>query len=70
MSEDELLPILKANTADIPSLYLVVGGPQRVDIAAKKLDGPGLVSHNREFRIMKDSFKGAEVGIATEYRSN
>jgi hypothetical protein len=25
MSEDEFLPILKANTADIPSLLLVVG---------------------------------------------
>ena len=69
MSEDEFLPILKANPADIPSLLLVVGDPQRVDIAAKKLDGPGLVSHNREFRIMKGSFKGVEVGIASEYRS-
>ena len=69
MSEDEFLPILKANTTDIPSLLLVVGDPQRVDIAAKKLDGPGLVSHNREFRIMEGSFKGVEVGIASEYRS-
>ena len=70
MSEDEFLPILKANTTDIPSLLLVVGDPQRVDIAAKKLDGQGLVSHNREFRIMKGSFKGVEVSIATQYRLN
>lgn len=62
---DDILPILKTARASIPEKLVVVGDPARVDIVAGKLKGPALVSHNREYKIVRGKYQGVEVGVAS-----
>ena len=62
---DDMLPSLKISRAGIPEKLLVVGDPARVDRVAGKLEGPTHLGHNREYRIVKGSYQGVEVGVVS-----
>ena len=60
-----LLPILKADAADIPAKILVVGDPARVDTVNTQLSEVHEISQNREYRTAKGMFNGVEVGVVS-----
>jgi uridine phosphorylase len=60
-----VLPILKADTADIPEKILVVGDPARVDAVNAHLDEVREISLNREYRTASGVYNGVKVGIVS-----
>ncbi len=64
MSND-ILPILKTTPETIPDNLLVVGDPFRVDTVKAKLADAVEVSHNREYRIVRGTYDGKEVGVVS-----
>lgn len=56
------LPLLKTEAEQIPELVLVVGDPGRLDVVAESLTGVEEIAHNREYRSLRGSFQGTEIG--------
>jgi len=56
------LPILKTDSDNIPERVLVVGDPNRLDVVAQSLGDVQEISHNREYRSLKGTYLGVEVG--------
>lgn len=59
------LPILKTDTDNLPSRILVVGDPNRIDIVAEHLSDVQAISHNREYRSIRGTFEGQEIGVVS-----
>lgn len=56
------LPILKTDSENIPEHVLVVGDPNRLDVVAESLSNVQEISHNREYRSLKGTYLGKEIG--------
>lgn len=59
------LPILNTDASQIPDRLLVVGDPRRVDQVAELLSGVDTISKNREYHLVKGSYQGMEIGVAS-----
>lgn len=56
------LPILKTDSDNIPDRVLVVGDPNRLDVVAESLSDVKEVAHNREYRTLRGTYHGQEIG--------
>lgn len=56
------LPILKTDSESIPDRVLVVGDPNRLDVVAESLDDVVEIAHNREYRSLRGTYQGQEIG--------
>ncbi len=56
------LPILKTDSDNIPERVLVVGDPFRLDVVAESLSDVEEISHNREYRSLRGTYLGMEIG--------
>jgi uridine phosphorylase len=65
LSDDDVLPLLRARVSDIAPAVLVVGDPARVLRAAELLTDAREVGRNREYLVLTGSFGGVPVTVAS-----
>jgi len=56
-----IAPHLLIKKGDVGDYALLPGDPRRVDVIAEFLEDPKLLSHNREYKVVKGSYKGIIV---------
>ena len=59
------LPILKTESENLPERILVVGDPNRVDKVLPHLENVTPIAHNREYRSVKGTYNGVEIGVVS-----
>ncbi|OYT49973.1 MAG: uridine phosphorylase [Desulfurococcales archaeon ex4484_204] len=58
-------PHLLIGEGESPPYALLPGDPKRVNVIAEFLSSPELVAENREFRVVKGSYRGVEVAACS-----
>lgn len=59
------LAILGIKSEDLPARIVTVGDPDRVEVAAQHLEGVVELAHKREYRSIKGTYSGVEVGVVS-----
>lgn len=65
LNPDTVLPVLQVRVGDLPKKVMVVGDPNRAELAAQKLDDTRELGRYREYFSYAGSYDGVEIGVVS-----